>query len=144
MAASQNDDDEKVDSRFSRLLDEALANPPEETTTREQLAASKAKLIQCMEAGLSRRLLHGQYLRAGGLVSYQRFCVLLKEVVLDDALVGRIRGKYKKKEARGSAKEGGSRLLAERRRGGPGKTIEEIRTERTAALVEAANFEQHE
>jgi hypothetical protein len=142
MAASQNDD-EKVDSRFSRLLDEALANPPEETTTREQLAASKAKLLQCMEAGLSRRFLHGQYLRAGGMVSYQRFCVLLKEVVADDVLVGRIKGKYERKGARGDGKEGGSRLLAERRRaGGQGKTIEELRSERTAALVEAANFEQ--
>lgn len=141
MAASQNDD-EKVDSRFSRLLDEALANPPEETTTREQLAASKAKLLQCMEAGLSRRFLHGQYLRAGGLVSYQRFCVLLKAVVADEVLVGRIKGKHESKGARGDGKEGGSRLLAERRREvGPGKTIEEIRTERTAALVEAAKFE---
>ena len=140
MAAGESDN-EKVDSRFSRLLDEALANPPEETTTREQLAASKAKLMQCMAAGLSRRFLHGQYLRAGGLVSYQRFCVLLKEVMADDALVGRIKGKYGSKGS--DRKEGGSRLLVERRRGvGPGKTIEEIRTERTAALVEAAKFEQ--
>src|ERR1700731_2872577 len=143
MAASQNED-EKVDSRFSRLLDEALANPPEETTTREQLAASKEKLLRCMEAGLSRRFLHGQYLRAGGVVSYQRFCVLLKEVLMEERLVGRIKDKYEKKGVRGGPKEGGSRLLAERRKGGLGKTVEEIRAERTAALTAAAKFEEHE
>jgi hypothetical protein len=144
MAAGESDN-EKVDSRFRRLLDEALAHPPEETTTREQLAAAKETLRLCIEKGLSRRFLHGEFLRAGGVVSYQRFCVLLKEVLMGDALVEQIKGKYESKGGRGGAKGGESRLLSERRKAAAaGKTIDQIRSERTAALIDAAKLEEQE
>jgi len=49
---------ESFDRRFGQLLDEALSNPPEESSTREELVAAREKLALCLEKGLSRRFLH--------------------------------------------------------------------------------------
>ena len=56
---------EPLNHRFRQLLDAALRHPPEETTTREQLAATRDKLVRCLEAGMSRRFLHAQFVKAG-------------------------------------------------------------------------------
>jgi hypothetical protein len=137
--ANSQDENESLDRRFGELLDEALRNPPEESTTREELIAAREKLALCLEKGLSRRFLHAQFMRAGGVVSYQRFCVLLKEVMKDMAFVRTIREKEAASESGGrKAKNGGSRLLNARRK--IGKTLSEIRGETTAALAEIANL----
>ena len=81
--ATGHDENESFDQRFGRLLDALLSNPPEETTTREQLAAFRDKLVGCLQEGRSRRLIYAQFIDAGGVVSYQRFCVLLNDLVAD-------------------------------------------------------------
>ena len=137
--ASSQDQNDSLDRRFGELLDEALRNPPEESTTRVELIAAREKLARCLEQGLSRRFLHAQFMKAGGVVSYQRFCELLKEVVGDVAFVSAIREKVAASRAGGSkAKNGGSRLLDARRK--MGKTLGEIRIETTAALANIANL----
>ena len=128
---------ESFDRRFGQLLDEALSNPPEESSTREELVAAREKLALCLEKGLSRRFLHTQFRRAGGAVSYQRFCVLLKEVVKDMELVRRIKEREINGGERRKAKSVGSPLVDARRRG---KTLSEIRSEATAALAQVANL----
>ena len=55
--ATGHDENESFDQRFGRLLDALLSNPPEETTTREQLAAFRDKLVGCLQEGRSRRLM---------------------------------------------------------------------------------------
>ena len=59
--ASSQDENERLDRRFGELLDEALRNPPEESTTRVELIAAREKLALCLEKGLSRRFLHAQF-----------------------------------------------------------------------------------
>jgi len=135
--ASSQDEHERLDRRFGQLLDEALTNPPEESTTRVELIAAREKLALCLEKGLSRRFLHAQFTRAGGVVSYQRFCVLLKEVVKDMELVSRIKERETIGGGRKQSKAAGSRLVEARRRG---KTLSEIRGETTAALAQVAKL----
>jgi hypothetical protein len=135
--ASSQDENESLDRRFGELLDEALRNPPEESTTRVELIVAREKLARCLEKGLSRRFLHAQFTRAGGVVSYQRFCVLLKEVVKDMELVSRIKERETIGGERRKGKSGGSRLVEARRRG---KTLSEIRGETTAALAQVAKL----
>jgi hypothetical protein len=123
---------EPLNQRFRQLLDAALRHPPEETTTREQLAATRDKLMRCLEAGMSRRFLHAQFVKAGGVVSYQRFCVLLNDLAVDEERVSAIRRKH------GKAKRG-SKLLEARRSEG-GKTLEQIQSESAQALARVAGF----
>jgi len=123
---------EPLNQRFRQLLDAALRHPPEETTTREQLAATRDKLMRCLEAGMSRRFLHAQFVKAGGVVSYQRFCVLLNDLAVDEERVNAIRRKH------GKAKRG-SKLLEARRSEG-GKTLEQIQSESAQALARVAGF----
>jgi hypothetical protein len=123
---------EPLNQRFRQLLDAALRHPPEETTTREQLAATRDKLVRCLEAGMSRRFLHAQFVKAGGVVSYQRFCVLLNDLAVDEERVSAIRRKH------GKAKRG-SKLLEARRSEG-GKTLEQIQSESAQALARVAGF----
>jgi hypothetical protein len=139
--ATGHDENEPLDQRFTQLLDAALSNPPQETTTREQLAGTRDKLVQCLEAGMSRRFLHTQFTKAGGVVSYQRFCVLLHDLVTDQDRVSAIKRKYgngrRGPEQRGS----GSKLIEARRSGrGTGKTLEQIQNETTEALARVAGF----
>ena len=123
---------EPLNQRFRQLLDAALRHPPEETTTREQLAATRDKLVRCLEAGMSRRFLHAQFVKAGGVVSYQRFCVLLNDLAVDEERVSAIRRKH------GKAKRG-SKLLEARRSEG-GETLEQIQSESAQALARVAGF----
>jgi hypothetical protein len=136
MASSQREN-ESLDRTFGELLDEALSNPPEDSSTREELIAAREKLALCLEKGLSRRFLHAQFTRAGGVVSYQRFCVLLKEVVGDMELVSSIKQRELNAGGRKKAKSGGSRLLEARR---AGKTLSQIRSEATEALAQVAKL----
>jgi hypothetical protein len=141
--ATGHEENEPLDQRFRQLLDAALSNPPEETTTREQLAATRDKLVRCLEAGMSRRFLHRQFTEAGGVVSYQRFCVLLNDVVADEELVSGIKRKNGTvKGRRGMEQRGsGSKLIAARRsERGIGKTLEQMQSESTKALVRVAGF----
>ncbi len=94
--ATGHDENESFDQRFGRLLDALLSNPPEETTTREQLAAFRDKLVGCLHEGRSRRLIYAQFIDAGGVGSYQRFCVLLNDLVADQDRVSAIKRKYGK------------------------------------------------
>jgi hypothetical protein len=136
MASSQREI-ESLDRTFGELLDEALSNPPEDSSTREELIAAREKLALCLEKGLSRRFLHAQFTRAGGVVSYQRFCVLLKEVVGDMELVSSIKQRELNAGGRKKPKSGGSRLLEARR---TGKTLSQIRSEATEALAQVAKL----
>ena len=141
--ATGHEENEPLDQRFTQLLDAALSNPPQETTTREQLAGTRDKLVRCLEAGMSRRFLHAQFTKAGGVVSYQRFCVLLNDLVTDQDRVSAIKGKYgngrRERELRGS----GSKLIEARRSGkGIGKTLEQMQRETTEALVRVARFDE--
>ena len=137
--ADGHEENETFGQRFRQLLDVALRHPPEETTTREQLAATRDKLVRCMEAGMSRRFLHARFVKAGGVVSYQRFCVLVNDLADDEERVSTIRRKHGK----AGRDKGGSKLL-EARRGerGIGKTLEEIQNESAQALARVAGFEQ--
>ncbi len=139
--ATGHDENEPLDQRFTQLLDAALSNPPQETTTREQLAGTRDKLVQCLEAGLSRRFLHSLFTKAGGVVSYQRFCVLLNDLVTDQDRVSAIKRKYgngrRGREVRG---EGSKLIEARRSERGIGKTLEQIQRESTDALVRVAGF----
>ena len=139
--ATGHDENEPLDQRFTQLLDAALSNPPQETTTREQLAVTRDKLVQCLEAGMSRRFLHTQFTKAGGVVSYQRFCVLLNDLVTDQDRVSAIKRKYgngrRGREVRG---EGSKLIEARRSEKGIGKSLEQIQNERTEALARVAGF----
>jgi hypothetical protein len=139
--ATGHDENESFDQRFGRLLDALLSNPPEETTTREQLAAFRDKLVGCLQEGRSRRLIYAQFIDAGGVVSYQRFCVLLNDLVADQDRVSAIKRKYGK-GSRGREEQGsGSKLIEARRSGrGIGKSLEQIQRETTEALVGVAGF----
>ena len=73
-----------------------------------------------------------QFVKAGGEVSYQRFCVLLNDLAVDEERVNAIRRKH------GKAKRG-SKLLEARRSEG-GKTLEQIQSESAQALARVAGF----
>jgi hypothetical protein len=141
--ARSHDENEPFEARFGQLLEAALSNPPEETTTREQLATSREKIVSCLKAGMSRRFLHAQFMKAGGVVSYQRFCVLLNDLLQDEEIVNGIKRKTFTTRGRGANREGsnGSKLIAARRgEGGIGKTLEQIQRESTEALVRVAGL----
>ena len=140
--ANGHEQNEPLAQRFKVLLDTALRNPPEETTTREQLSATRDKIVKCLETGMSRRFLHTQFIKAGGAVSYQRFCVLLAELVDDQERVNAIRRKYGKGRRAGREERGsGSRLIeARRNERGIGKTLEQIQNESTEASARVAGF----
>ena len=142
MAISHHEN-EPFDDRFGALLEAALRNPPEETTTRDALARSREKIVRCLKAGMSRRFLHTQFVKAGGVVSYQRLCVLLNDLLRDEEIVNGIKGKSFETKGRAGSRQGGngSKLIAARRReGGIGKTLEEIQRESTEALVRVAGL----
>ena len=143
MAISHHEN-EPFDDRFGALLEAALRNPPEETTTRDALARSREKIVRCLKAGMSRRFLHTQFVKAGGVVSYQRLCVLLNDLLRDEEIVNGIMGKSFATKGRAGSRQGGnngSKLIAARRReGGIGKTLEEIQRESTEALVRVAGL----
>jgi hypothetical protein len=139
--ATGHDENEPLDQRFTQLLDAALSNPPQETTTREQLAGTRDKLVRCLEAGMSRRFLHTQFTKAGGVVSYQRFCVLLNDLVDDQERVSAIRRKHGKARREREERGSGSKLIEARRsERGIGKTLEQIQSESTEALARVAGF----
>jgi hypothetical protein len=145
--ARSHDENDPFNERFSQLLDAALSNPPEETTTREQLATSRDKIVRCLRAGISRRFLHTQFVVAGGVVSYQRFCVLLNELLHDEEVVNGIKGRGVAAKGRVADRDrergNGSKLIAARRSdGGIGKTLGQIQSETTQALVRVAGFEE--
>jgi hypothetical protein len=126
--ASSQDENESLDRRFGQLLDEALRNPPEESTTRVELIAAREKLALCLEKGLSRRFLHAQFTRAGGSRELSALLRAAQGGVGDVAFVSAIRETVAASRAGGSkAKNGGSRLLDARRK--MGKTLSEIRSE---------------
>jgi hypothetical protein len=132
--ADGHEENETFGQRFRQLLDAALRHPPEETTTREQLVASRDKLVRCLETGMSRRFLHTQFVKAGGVVSYQRFCVLLNDLAVDEERVSAIKRKHRK------ARRGSKLLEARRSEGGIGKTLEQIQSESAQALARVAGF----
>jgi hypothetical protein len=141
--AISHQENEPFDDRFGALLEAALRNPPEETTTRDALARSREKIVRCLKAGMSRRFLHTQFVKAGGVVSYQRLCVLLNDLLRDEEIVNGIKGKSfgAKCRAGNRGASNGSKLIAARRRDrGIGKTLEEIQRESTAALVRVAGL----
>ena len=143
--ARSHEENQTFDNRFGQLLEAALSHPPEETTTREQLGRSREKIVRCLKAGLSRRFLHRQFVAAGGVVSYQRFCVLLNDLLEDEETVNGIKSKTFRASGRGAQREGnnGSKLIAARRgEGGIGKTLEQIQRESTEALARVAGFKE--
>jgi hypothetical protein len=141
--ATSHQENEPLDERFGALLEDALRNPPEETTTRDALVRSREKIVRCLKAGISRRFLHTQFLKAGGVVSYQRLCVLLNDLLRDEETVNGIKRKTFDRKGRAGNREcgTGSKLIAARRReGGIGKTLEEIQRESAEALVRVAGL----
>lgn len=143
--ATSHQENEPFEDRFGQLLEAALSHPPEETTTREQLGRSREKIVRCLKAGLSRRFLHRQFVAAGGVVSYQRFCVLLNDLLEDEETVNGIKSKTFAARGRSPNRNGGngSKLIAARRgEGGIGKTLEQIQSDSAAALARVAGLKE--
>jgi hypothetical protein len=120
---------------FRGLLAETLRNPPDETTTRAELAPYRSEIVASLEKKVSRRFLYTLFTRTGGQICYQRFCALLRDILADEQLVRDI--KSNERNVRPASK-----LVEERRSGRIGKSLEEIQRDTTAALVRVAGFRE--